>query len=452
MRHLLVVFESRYGQARKIAERIGELARSRGLSASVLRASEIGAAELRGADAAIVVAPVYDRTYPEEIRKLVLAHGMLLAARRTGFFSVSLGAAARFGLVRKGIEKLTRDFFAEVAWHPDVTVSLGGALAYPSYERGMRFAMKGAAAIFGLPTDTSRTHELTDWDALERATLDVLATEPASVGEETIHQMTTTVAGQEARVLVGGRGERLLLVHGGWGGASMHWSPVMASLAEHFEVIAPDLPGIGRTDQKALGSVGAYARWLAELMDALNVPNAWCIGNSFGASVVCRLATDYPERCRGLVLVNGFPMPVTPPVMKRLGGRPLGHRILRALEKRIAYSPATLKRAFTDPTRVPDALRALVHEPLPPQVDPFVDILVEGGSPVVKRLAPLLLWGADDRLLGTTARAARKIHSSWPGSELTLVPHAGHMPQVENPTAFVDALSSFVVAHAGLAA
>ena len=46
--------------------------------------------------------------------------------------------------------------------------------------------------------------------------------------------------------------------------------------------------------------------------------------------------------------------------------------------------------------------------------------------------------------LGTSQRAARRIHASWPGSELTFVRHAGHMPQVEDPVAFVDALVSFV--------
>jgi 2-hydroxy-6-oxonona-2,4-dienedioate hydrolase len=450
MQNLVVVFESRYGQSRAIAERIGELARGRGCIALVVRASEVTAAELREADSVIVVAPVYDRAYPEAIRNLVIAHGAILAARTTGFFSVSLGAAARVEVLRRGIDRLAREFLEDVSWHPDVTVSLGGALAYPSYDGRMRFMMRLSAGLFGLPTDTSHIHELTDWSAVERATLDVIAGAPMS--EAPIREVTTRVAGAEARALVGGHGERLLLVHGGWGGASLHWGPVLAGLARHFEVVAPDLPGIGRTDQPALASVDAYARWLAELMDALDMPDAWCVGNSFGASVVCRLASDYPEHCRGLVLVNGFPMPATPPVMKRLGERPLAHRLLRSLEKRIAYSPRALRRAFSDPARVPNELRTLVRSTRAPQVDAIVDILVAGGSPVANGLAPLLLWGADDRLLGTSMRAAHKLHSSWPGSELTLVPRAGHMPQVENPAAFIDALTTFVDAHPKLAA
>lgn len=37
---------------------------------------------------------------------------------------------------------------------------------------------------------------------------------------------------------------------------------------------------------------------------------------------------------------------------------------------------------------------------------------------------------------------------SWPGSKLAFVERAGHMPQVENPTAFVDALVTFTDASA----
>ncbi len=264
-----------------------------------------------------------------------------------------------------------------------------------------------------------------------------------------VHEITVGVMGQPARVFVGGRGERLLLLHGGWGGASMHWGLVWGRLAERFHVIAPDLPGIGRTDQGALGSVGAYARWLVALMDALDAPGAWCVGNSFGASVACRLATDYPERCLGLVLVNGIPIPETPRLMRWIGERPLGHRLMRGLEKKIAYSPSALKRGFSDPAKAPEELRSLVDTESPPQVDAFVDILVQGGSPAPRHFAPLLVWGEDDHLPGTSVRAARRLHASWPDSKLVLVHGAGHMPQVENSAAFVDALVSFVAAGSG---
>lgn len=259
-----------------------------------------------------------------------------------------------------------------------------------------------------------------------------------------VRELTIEVQGQPSRVFAGGRGEPMLLVHGGWGGAQLHWGGVWGRLAGSFHVIAPDLPGIGRTDQKALGSVGEYARWLDALLRTLDVRSAWCVGNSFGASVVCRLASDYGTRCRGLVLVNGIPMPSTPPILRRWGQRPLGQRLLRAIQRRVAYSPSSVERGFVRPANVPSELRALVRSPSPPQLDAFVDILVHGGSPRPVGVAPLLLWGEGDRLLGTSAGAARKLQASWPGATLTFVPGAGHMPQLENPEAFIAGLESFV--------
>jgi pimeloyl-ACP methyl ester carboxylesterase len=267
-----------------------------------------------------------------------------------------------------------------------------------------------------------------------------------------VRELTIDVEGQPARVFTGGRGEPLLLIHGGWGGARLHWGAVWGRLAQSFQIIAPDLPGIGRSDQKALGSVAAYAQWIEALLFTMRVPSAWCVGNSFGASVACMFASEYSPHCRGLVLVNGIPMPASPTPLRWLGERPLGHRIMRALEKRIAYSPSALKRGFVNPAHVPLALHALVRSESPPQLDAFVDILVRGGSNVPPAMAPLLLWGEDDHLLGSSAKDARKLHASWPGAKLVFVPGAGHMPQLENPDAFVAALTSFIVPAAARAA
>ena len=186
-------------------------------------------------------------------------------------------------------------------------------------------------------------------------------------------EIIVTIGGKPGHVFVGGHGEPLLLIHGGWGGAAMHWSPVWDRLAERFWVIAPDLPGIG-TRQPALGSVGANAQWLQELVEALGVPSAWLVGNSFGASVACRMASDHPERCRGLVLVNGIPMPATPRVMRWLGERKLGRRALWWLEKKIVYSPTALKRGFVDPARAPEELREVLAAKAPPQVLSLIHI------------------------------------------------------------------------------
>src|SRR5512137_1502569 len=98
------------------------------------------------------------------------------------------------------------------------------------------------------------------------------------------------VGGRPSKAWIGGEGEPLVLVHGGWGGAEMHWAPVWERLAECYRVIAPALPGVGDRAVPGLFSFDAYAGWLVQILDSLRVQNAWCVGNSFGAAVVWELA------------------------------------------------------------------------------------------------------------------------------------------------------------------
>ena len=110
--------------------------------------------------------------------------------------------------------------------------------------------------------------------------------------------------------------------------------------------------------------------------------------------------------------------------------------------------PSALRRGFVDPEKAPDELRAVLVDSSPPPLDALTDVLVQGGgSPAAYPVAPLLLWGDEDRLPGTRRANASRIHAAWPGSTLAFVPHAGHMPQIENPQAFVRELSSFVDAR-----
>ncbi|WP_437734922.1 alpha/beta fold hydrolase [Sorangium sp. So ce1335] len=267
----------------------------------------------------------------------------------------------------------------------------------------------------------------------------------------TVSLREIAIDGLPASVHVGGQGEPLLLVHGGWGGASMHWSAVWERFAERFQVIAPDLPGVGRTDTPGLGSLGAYARWLDRLLDALGAPSAWCVGNSFGAAVVSCFATQHAARCRGVVFVNGAPLPALPQIVGWLLSRPVPRQMLRALVRKQAFNPSILRRAFADPGRAPAALRDDLERGSSPQMDAVLDALLHGGPRAPLGLNPLIVWGEADRLAGSTARDARKLHDALPGSQLTFIPATGHMPQLENPEAFVDAVSRFIEARSAAA-
>jgi 2-hydroxy-6-oxonona-2,4-dienedioate hydrolase len=259
---------------------------------------------------------------------------------------------------------------------------------------------------------------------------------------QAIEQIGPTVQGHPTRVFSGGRGSPLLLVHGGWGGAHFHWSSVWERLARSHRVIAPDLPGLGDVDQPPRPSVSAYAEWLEELLDGLGVAQAWAVGNSFGASVAWSLAARTPERCTGLTLVNGFAMPRTPAPLRVAGRTRFAHAVMERLLHRFVYTPAALRRAFADVSRVPPELHRIMTTEWRVIVPRYADVLVAGDGSPTPPVKLHLLWGMADRLPGTTRSALRRLQRSLPDAELSAIANAGHFPQIEAPEAFVAALEA----------
>ncbi len=96
----------------------------------------------------------------------------------------------------------------------------------------------------------------------------------------------------------------LLLIHG-MAGSSDTWAAVLPLLAEHFTVLAPDLPGHGQSD-KAPGdySLGSYASTLRDLMAVLDIERATIVGQSLGGGIAMQFAYQFPECCDRLVLVD----------------------------------------------------------------------------------------------------------------------------------------------------
>ncbi|AGB46714.1 alpha/beta hydrolase [Mesorhizobium sp. ESP6-5] len=101
-----------------------------------------------------------------------------------------------------------------------------------------------------------------------------------------------------------GKGEPLLLLHGGLGSTDM-FAPILPKLAENRTVIGVDLQGHGRT---ALGdrpfSLQAIGDDMAGIVKTLGYDKVDVMGYSLGGGVAFRMAVQHPEAVRRLVLVS----------------------------------------------------------------------------------------------------------------------------------------------------
>jgi pimeloyl-ACP methyl ester carboxylesterase len=107
-----------------------------------------------------------------------------------------------------------------------------------------------------------------------------------------------------------GAGEPLLLIHGLMT-SSYSWRYVLEALGARFRVIAPDLPGAGRSDAPAgRFDATALAAWIGELQTALGIQGCLAVGNSLGGYLCMRHALAQPAAFARLVNIHSPAFPL----------------------------------------------------------------------------------------------------------------------------------------------
>lgn len=102
-----------------------------------------------------------------------------------------------------------------------------------------------------------------------------------------------------------GTGPVLVYLHGAFG---LQWSmPLVQALAKHHTVIAPHLPGYGRSEGlERIGSFYDLSVWIDEVLDALKLESVTIAGHDFGGAAAAEYAALYRRRIERLVLLAPY--------------------------------------------------------------------------------------------------------------------------------------------------
>ena len=238
--------------------------------------------------------------------------------------------------------------------------------------------------------------------------------------------------------LEAGQGPALVLVHG-LGGSSAVWSDDIDILAKTYRVIAPDLPGYGKSDRpRADYSIDYHAAMLKEFIDALGESKVAIAGNSMGGWIAAVFTLNNPEKVSHLILVDsaGLHRETYPPISLNPSTKEEQKALLLGL---YADPSRVTERMINDQWEYRRDIRATVQATL--------DSLKTKMPLLDSRLADikiptLIIWGKQDTLipLEFAGQFAKGIH----GSKLVVIDKAGHLPQSEQPRAFCRAVKRFV--------
>src|SRR5579871_5950955 len=134
--------------------------------------------------------------------------------------------------------------------------------------------------------------------------------------------MQLSVNGVEAFVATGGKPfdtslPAVVLLHGAGFDHSV-WALHSRWFAHHgFAVLAPDLPGHGRSGGKPLPTIADMADWTAALLDAVGAAKARLIGHSMGSLIALETAARHPDKVSALSLIGtAATMTVGPDLLK----------------------------------------------------------------------------------------------------------------------------------------
>ena len=240
----------------------------------------------------------------------------------------------------------------------------------------------------------------------------------------------------------GGSGEPMLFLHGASGVAG--WIPTFQALSETHDLMVPDHPTFGLSDEPDwLDSMDDLAMFYLDFLDQMDLNGVHLVGNSLGGWLAMEIAVRNSSRLKSLTLVGAAGI--------RIAGKPIADIFM--------MDPDDLVREIYVDQSIADNILGmeLTEEQVDIQIRNRVATARLGWQPRLfnpnlrKWLHRIdvpthVIWGDTDKIIDPVYAA--EFGGIIAGSEVTMIEQAGHLPHVERPEPFVEAVSGFIQAKA----
>ncbi|MFJ9968852.1 alpha/beta fold hydrolase [Streptomyces avermitilis] len=218
----------------------------------------------------------------------------------------------------------------------------------------------------------------------------------------------------------------LVLLHGSGANAAM-WADDVALWARHFRIYTIDVigePGLSAPSRPALGS-DAYALWLDDVLDALNVGSAAFMGTSLGGWLALDHAVRRPKRVDRLALrcpsgIGGQKMGL---LVASLFLQPFGDRGRRTMLN-LALGPTPATATATVQERAFGEYVMLIHKYFRPRRQKL-PVFTDGDLEVLNMPVQVTVGGRDRLMDSHDTR--RRFQQTTPHASVTFLPETGHL-------------------------
>ena len=253
----------------------------------------------------------------------------------------------------------------------------------------------------------------------------------------TFEDHTVTINAANFHYRRGGAGPSLLYLHGAGGTANA--MPLLESFAQHFDVVIPDHPGFGASDDPQwLDNIHDMAYFYLDFLQTLQLTETVIFGSSLGGWLAMEIAIRDQSRIRQLILSNAAGLSLPDVAMGDVflwdDEQKVRNMIVSpALQDKIlAQTPSEQQQDIASRNLFTTA--KLCWEPrfCNPDLHKWLHRIT---------VPALIVWGDNDRLFPQDY--GQQLKHCIPQARLVVFNDCGHLPHVEKRDELCDEILSF---------